>query len=394
MCHLRIDYPNLAHLRASVSSSADAVKVPSLVRSRGNPPGTRFLVSTDPTAGLQNVVLSATIGSHTFEQSLTVLPSDSPRVSAPRELSVKSGAPVRFQVTAMDTGRLPLAVSASPLPGSATFDPSTGSFEWLPATADLGSHEIAFTATGATGQPMHKTVKVDVGTGVPVVTALRNGASASAPAACSPGSAATLEGYFLSTSDEPVSDPSGASTSLGGASVLVNGQYARMLKTSSRRVSFLCPALPASSALHISVENAAGVSATIDTAVEETAPGIFGIEGPNGEQAVAVLAASGELAAVTNHRFAGNPALPGDTLAVQATGFDCSNASLPQLQIGPEYARILSVEPSANAGVCIIEAVVPSGISGDNVPMTLQTARSDASPVRSNTAFIAVDLRN
>jgi hypothetical protein len=128
--------------------------------------------------------------------------------------------------------------------------------------------------------------------------------------------------------------------------------------------------------------------------MQETAPGIYGIDSPGREQAVAVLATSGELAAVANPRFTGTPVLPGDTLAVHVTGIDCTGASQPMLQIGPEYAKILSVQPSANAGVCVIQAVVPSGISGDDVPMTLQSGRADGNVVRSNTASIAVDLRN
>ena len=79
---------------------------------------------------------------------------------------------------------------------------------------------------------------------------------------------------------------------------------------------------------------------------------------------------------------------------MHATGVDCSSTSQLQLQIGPENARIVSVAPSPNAGVCVIQAVVPAGISGDDVPMMLQTVRSDGTAVRSNTASIAVDLRN
>jgi uncharacterized protein (TIGR03437 family) len=360
---------------------------------RGDVSSARFLVSTDAAAELENVVISATVGSETVAQSFTLLPSAPDRFSAPHEVFVRAGSIARFQVGATDAGNVSVAVSASQLPGAATFDTSTNTFEWQPGTGDLGSHEAIFTTTLATGESLRKIVRINVGTGAPVLTALSNGASKDAPAACSPGAVAMLEGHFLSSSDQAVSDPSASSTILGGVRVLVNSQYARVLSASTERVSFLCPSVPVST-LRISAENEMGVSGPIDVAMQDSAPGIFTIEGPDRRQAVATLAASGELAAVANHRVAGTPALPGDTLAVHVTGIDCSSTSQPMLQIGPEYAKILSVQPSANAGVCVIQAAVPAGISGDSVPLVLQAVRADGTAVRSNTAFIAVDLRN
>jgi uncharacterized protein (TIGR03437 family) len=381
LCTARIGTPEGADTELSLSSSSSHVKVPAMIRVRGDASNTRFLVATDEAADLEDVVVSATAGSETAAQSFTVLPSTSPRFSASREIFVKSGEIVRFQVGATDAGNVPAAVSASSLPGTARFEPSTSTFEWQPGTDDLGVHEVIFTATLATGESRRKAVRINVGTGVPVLTALRNGAGKAAPAACSPGAVATLEGHFLSSSEQQ-----------GGVRVLVNGEYARVIEASTDQVSFLCPALP-TTALRISAENAMGVSAAIDAAMQDTAPGIFTVDGPDQKQAVAMLGASGQLAAVANHRFPGTPALPGDTLAVQVTGIDCSGTSQPMLQIGPEYAKVLSVGPSANPGVCMIQAAVPAGISGDSVPLVLEAVRADGTSIRSNTAFIAVDLR-
>jgi hypothetical protein len=73
------------------------------------------------------------------------------RLSAPREISVKTGSIARFVVTASDSGSTPLAVSASNLPVSATFDPAAGTLDWQPAVTDTGSHQIAFTAISGAG---------------------------------------------------------------------------------------------------------------------------------------------------------------------------------------------------------------------------------------------------
>ena len=342
---------------------------------------------------LESAVITVTVGSNSAEESLIVLPADSLSLSAPDEVTVRAGSPARFLVRADGPGAAALAVTAAGLPDSATYDSSTGAFEWLPGNQDLGSRKITFSAPRPGGEPVGKTVTVNVETGLPVIRSVRNGASRNTVEACSPGSVASLWGHFLASGDEQV-DPSGSTISLGGTRVLVNGVYAKILSSASNRVDFLCPMALVSTRLQIQVETSSGVSKPAYTVMRESAPGIFSVDSTESGQAWAVAANTGELAAVANHRYTGNPVLPGDTLEILATGIDCSDAAAqPLLEMAGDRAKIVSVKPSANAGVCAIEAIVPAGISGDEVPVTLQTVRGDGRLVRSNTASISVDMR-
>ncbi|HTP36092.1 MAG TPA: hypothetical protein VMJ75_28145 [Candidatus Acidoferrales bacterium] len=394
-CQVETGKPSATATELKIASSSANVLVPAVLKPGAGTRTTRFKVTATQTAGLGSAVITATLGSDSVSDSLAVLPSDAPTLAAPREVTVKAGSPARFSVQAYDADGSPLSVSAAGLPDSATFDNTTGAFGWLSTTQDIGSREISFTAVRPAGDPLNKAVKLSVSDGTPILRSVRNGAGEGAPAACSSGAAASLFGHFLADSADSAADPSASGTGIGGTRVLVNGEYAALLSVSATRVDFLCPAAPASAQLEIRVETSSGVSNALQTTMNDTAPGIYSVDGSGRGQALAVLAASGNLAAVSDYRFTGNPVMPGDTIAVRATGIGCSSTTpLPQLQIGADSAKVVSVATTETAGVCVVNAVVPAGLSGDEVPLTLQIARPDGSMVRSNTVTIAVDLRN
>ena len=394
-CQVRTDTPAGTDREVEISSSSASVRVPGSVHTGTSARSMRFTVTADDSAVLASADITVRLGSESATYSLAVLPADSPSLHAPRELTVKAGSPARFSVQATDAGGAPLSVSAAGLPDSARFDNATGAFDWTPGTPDLGTHEITFTSARPAGQPLTRTVNLTVTDGAPILRALRNGAGEGAPEACSPGAVATLLGHFLANSADTAIDPSGSATSLGGTRVRINGEYALLTAASSDRVSFLCPASATSGQIEMAVETSSGVSNTLLKPVWDTAPGIFSVDGSGRGQALAALATSGELAAVSDYRASGTPVLPGDTIAVRTTGIGCSSTSaLPNLQIGAGNAKVLSVAPSETAGVCLISAEVPSGVSGDQVPVTIESLRGDGSTVRSNTVTIAVDVKN
>ncbi len=217
--------------------------------------------------------------------------------------------------------------------------------------------------------------------GEPALRRLENGAHASALAACSPGAVATLQGASLMNGRD-------------AGSVLVNGEAATVVRASDDRLDFLCPRLPAGTALEIAVETPAGRSDAIHALMQEIAPGIFAAGSSEGEIAQAVREGSSELAAVASSRYAGSAALPGDTLLVRATGIDCSAADAAKrlhVRFGSAYALPSSVTPTEAAGQCEIAVVVPPGVAGDAVPLSLEVMRTDRSVAASNALSVAVE---
>jgi uncharacterized protein (TIGR03437 family) len=97
-----------------------------------------------------------------------------------------------------------------------------------------------------------------------------------------------------------------------------------------------------------------------------------------------------ELATVRDVRSAGQPAQPGDSLAIRATGLGSGNPGL--VKIGGVYAEVLSIARSTDAaGVWEIRVTVPSSLElGDAVPVQLEIPSAQGQLV-SNTVTIAVE---
>jgi uncharacterized protein (TIGR03437 family) len=289
-----------------------------------------------------------------------------------------------FLATAVDAQDQALPVSISGLPLGATFDPSTGNFAWTPADSDLGNTTTTFTAVDLAGRKTTKNVVIHVIGNQPVITGLRNGAGADAPAACSPNARATLLGTFAADDQQ---------TALAdGLRVLVNGQPAPVLAATAGRVDFLCPSLSAGTPLALSAEVAGQVSADWITSMQETAPGLFSANGSGKGQGI-VLHTRG-LAALPRFEVDGTPAVAGETISLYATGINCTEnslRSLPLIYFGSQFQPITSITPDSSAGICEVRAVVPYGIAGSVVEMFLETVRADAMPIRSNTISLAIE---
>jgi uncharacterized protein (TIGR03437 family) len=205
------------------------------------------------------------------------------------------------------------------------------------------------------------------------------------PATCVPGAAAVLRGRLFSRP--------GQSTR-----VLVNDYPVRILAASPTMLSFICPDLPPGATLTVSVEVANHASESLQTTVEEVAPAILAIGIGSAVHALAFAGDGSYLAALPSSQFGGHPAHTGDMLSVDIVGVRChDNAwlSTAVLTIGPEPVAVTSVLPAdGSPGVCQIQAIVPEGVSGGQVPVTLQASRSNGIPVLSNTAFIAIGSLN
>jgi uncharacterized protein (TIGR03437 family) len=380
-CDLRLQSPASSALNAPVFSTNPHVKVPATVSVRQGESRVRFEITADADAMQDTATLSVQSGDSTVDTSLPVLPSDAPALIAPTTETGTPDVPLRFGVRAVDGNQQPLPLVVSGLPSGAAFDAATGEFNWTPTRNDLGSYEIGFGATNSVGLTSAGTVKLSIESGLPRISGIRSASAASAPAVCAPGSAATLVGSFLSTEGAP-------------GQVLINNEPATVIDSAPGAVSFLCPASKPGTALTIVIETPAGRSEPVSTTMEEVAPAILTVGGAARNQAMAFIGDALHLATIPNYEFGGHPAETGDTLSVRVAGIPCDNAGstgAPLLKIGTNLLTIASIAPASDhPGTCEVTAVVPGGVSGDRVPLTLQALRSDGTPVLSNAPYIAV----
>ena len=196
-------------------------------------------------------------------------------LTLPEKQSGKPGVPVHFTVTGGDGHDLPVPSLLYKLPPGAQFDPSAGTFDWLPQEKDLGLYTITFAATNSLGVVTRKDLTLYVETDRPVIATLENAAARSASeGVCSPGSVAMVTGRFLFGGEGFRSEPAGGRTELDGTRVLVNDVNTAILYASAGRVDFVCPALDPGTVLNIAVVTDAGPSIPMQIKMEETSPGI------------------------------------------------------------------------------------------------------------------------
>ena len=337
------------------------------------------MVTAAPEGPEGAVQVSAHIGAASSNSStLAVTSSNAPVLLAPAVETAAPGSTVAFTVKAVEADKAPVTVSASDLPAGATFDAISGSFSWVPAQQDAGSHIVTFTAANPVGATTQKSVQIDVESGLPMLSRLQNAAAPSAVSACTPGSAAALVGSSLSAG--------------GQAQVLINGEDATVLQASPEKVTFVCPTADPGSPLSIVVQTSAGASQPLLTIMQDVAPGLMLL--PVGQnQALAYIEGSFQVAAVPNFEFGGGPAQAGDTVSFLATGIRCDGTTPAQaalVDFGAGAPVIGSIHPEY-AGMCRIQALVPAGLPAGRTPVTLQVSGTNGTPVASNTAFIDVD---
>jgi len=282
------------------------------------------------------------------------------------------GKPASFTFSAVDPAGFTVVLAASGLPDGATFDPGTGRFSWTPAQSQQGAYRIALTATNSAKAISTGYLTMVVDSGKPVITGIQNAASMAQPA-CSPGSAASMTGRWLTSSADPVSDLSGTVAGLAGTQVKVNGEYASVVYASATRVDFVCPGTDAGTALTVSAENGAGITGPQATAMYQTAPGLYSVDGTGAGQGLITLSGTSLLATSRDYLALGQPAEPGNSITIRATGIGSLNGALPLVMIGDVYAQVQSVQAvSGVAGVYEITAEVPlSTQDGDAVPVVV-----------------------
>jgi hypothetical protein len=102
-------------------------------------------------------------------------------------------------------------LTALDLPKGASFDSSAGRFAWTPDASQAGRWEIAFTATSSSAASATGHMLIEVGSGKPFISSVRNAAGQDSTGS-SPGAPATLTRSWLSAGQATASDPGGDST--------------------------------------------------------------------------------------------------------------------------------------------------------------------------------------
>jgi uncharacterized protein (TIGR03437 family) len=372
-CEVQLNSPDVAQAAGLVPSSVNPeLKIPAVMTTQPGQTRLTFRVYADARATSGSSAITVRFGGTAVSAAVSVTPASGPILRIPRDVDAVFGKPTSFTFSAADPAGLAVVLAASSLPDGATFDAGTGRFSWTPAQSQQGVYHIALRATNSEKASSTGSLTMVVDSGIPVITGIQNAASLTQPA-CSPGSAASMTGRWLASSVEPVSDRSGAVTNLAGTQVKVNGEYASVVYASATRVDFVCPGTDAGTALTVSAENGAGVTDPQSTTMYQTAPGLYSVDGTGAGQGLIMLSGTSLLAASRDYLALGQPAQPGNSITIRATGIGALNGALPTVTIGDVNAQVQSVQAvSGVAGVYDITAEVPlSTQEGDAVPVVV-----------------------
>jgi uncharacterized protein (TIGR03437 family) len=363
-----------------LSSSTDSVKVPDTVVTRPGQWSAEFQVDALAPVTDESAAITVQLGADSVTENLEIRSGRRAPLNVPSHLAIKFGNEVRLQVASPGMHG---AVSATSLPLGASFDPISGLFQWIPGVDQQGTYDLPFTAAGLEGDMTTELLKLEVDSGLPVITRIVNAASRSQKAPCSPGALATIEGRWLA-------DDSVASKQPPGTTVQINGAAVPVLYASPTRVDFQCPDSQGST-LAIVVETAQGGTQPVEAAAGSLAPGIFSVDGSGSGQGAVMHAGSSNFAMVPNYRYAAQTAQAGDHLVIYATGID--GAMRIAVNVGGIETTPDSITPLPGyPGVSQVSFTLPqSTIPGETVDLSLTGLLWDGTTTNSNRISIAIE---
>jgi uncharacterized protein (TIGR03437 family) len=286
-----------------------------------------------------------------------------------------------------------------------------GSFVWTPQLSHKGTNKVRVWATNSAGLSTSQELSIHVVDRKPVLTSLINAASLSAEAPCSPGGIATLFGTGI-TKNAAKSAPAGPLPStLSDVRVKVDGNPVPLLFVSPTQVNFQCPVL-ASGSLQVTVESGLGVSPPVNTSMQPASPGIFTLDSIEPGQGAIVVADRQTVAMIRNASLPSEPAMPGDYVAIFATGLGPVSSEIIEGQAGPDDP-LATLESYIEAwiggqpaevqfaglapgfvGTYQVNAKVPANLrTADRTPVTLLLRLPDGTVVESNKVTMAVESR-
>jgi uncharacterized protein (TIGR03437 family) len=388
LCQIDLDGVGAAGTaELQLSSSNDSIKLPATIATRPGQTSVQFQIDAAFSPTVESAEIAARLGVDVIQDTVTISMLRRLRLSTPGRRLVKYGTEVHFTVFSSDAGA---TLSVTSLPAGASFDATSGTFDWIPTEAQQGMYQVTFNALSPTGEVITGRVELEVDSGAPLITRVINAASQSQEAACSPGAIGRIEGKWLSGESTAASDASGSSLRLAGATVTVNGDAVRVLYASGTRVDFLCPAAVPGSQLQIVVETASGRSPASQTTARELAPGVFSIDGSDAGQGMVFHGDSTRLVMVRNYSYASQPARPGDVITLYATGME--GAAKASVRIGDTVVELNSITKVPGVpGLWLLSIRVPEGETGNQVGLSIDGRVSNGASSLSNQIRIAIE---
>jgi uncharacterized protein (TIGR03437 family) len=182
---------------------------------------------------------------------------------------------------------------------------------------------------------------------------------------------------------------------LSDAAVRINGTYAAVLHSSPHSVDFICPASAPGTPLDIVVETRQGASNSVQTTMQEAAPGIVTLEASPSSPVFMQFSSGSGMVGIPNHHRASQVALPGDSVTLWVTGVNCSEkAQMPSPSIivgGNTVAADSFAAVPERPGTCALEMRLPETLtSGDAIPLTVDLIGGSGQIFRSQTTSVAV----
>jgi uncharacterized protein (TIGR03437 family) len=272
---------------------------------------------------------------------------------------------------------------------------------WQPPSGSPSSIRATFTvlSTGSGGRPLLNQsdvmIAVDSGAPVPVVGpgGVLNGASLNATSLVAPGALITIKGNLLA--DGPAL-PNGTPvpTNLSNAEVRLGDQLLRLFYSSNNQINAQVPfALPVNTNLQLVVRHGDTISVPSDLSVAAAQPAIFATNQQGTGQGAILNGQTNVLA------DSGNPLHAGDVAAIYCTGLGTVNPPVAEgvqasttvlsyttspvtVKIGGRDA-VVNFAGLAPGGIGLyqVNAVVPDGVTGDAVEVTIAIAGQTSPPV-------------
>jgi uncharacterized protein (TIGR03437 family) len=371
--------------------------------------GANFQVQAGIATSARSVTITATAPTNTIQSSVTVLPGNPPIINAPDQLTTVFSNPVDFTISVSDFYGLPLTLAASSLPQGATFDSTTGRFQWMPSSAQIGTFAVIVTAIDSAGLSASKQVPIRVTSDKPQLLGMYNAASLVPDATCVAGSFATLVGTgFASSGFQQVASRGILPTDLSGVEVSINNVAVPLLFASDTLINFQCPNLPVHSGLTIAIKPASGPAIDpIMARVVEASPAIYTLFGT--AQGAVVIAETGQVAMPVRDALPSRPARPGEFVSIYASGIgplqevvatgvpapldhtiqttDPVTVVVSGIQVAPAFSGLAP----GQVGLYQVNLQLPVKVpTGDAVPISVVVALGDGTVLTSNSVTFAV----
>jgi uncharacterized protein (TIGR03437 family) len=360
-------------------------------------------------ASQQTVSLTIATGVTTAQTSVSIMPGAPPTISVPSQMTTNAWVTTQFTATASDSNGLPWKLTSSALPGGATFDPSSGKFQWTPDLTQTGATSVTVTVTDSAGLSASKVVVINVGPALKAhVSGLYNAASYQKYQTCSPGSLATLVGVGFTGQGLQQADVIPWPTVLNGLHITANGIFLPILAATDTLIQFQCPVLPAGAAITLIVTPRSGIATDpMQFVLQEASPALF-VVGGNSQGAV-LIAGTNLIAMPTTDGIPSRPAKQGEYIAIYADGLgpvkeiQAPGTPAPLDHLVPAIDDIvvvvgtLELEPifaglaPGAAGLYQVNVQLTADVPiGDSIPIYLKVTISDGTVLQTNPVNIAI----